>query len=96
MRHNRLMLMLMRRPGERVVIGDDVIIDVVEISGQNVRLGIAAPHGLPVYREEIWLSIKEQNRAAADAERRRAAGRTRRWPRSRGGQGSGRRDSKPS
>jgi carbon storage regulator len=67
MRHNRLMLMLMRRPGERVVIGDDVIIDVVEISGQNVRLGIAAPHGLPVYREEIWLSIKEQNRAAADA-----------------------------
>ena len=67
MRHNRLMLMLMRRPGERVVIGDDVIIDVVEISGQNVRLGIAAPHGLPVYREEIWLSIKDQNRAAADA-----------------------------
>jgi carbon storage regulator len=67
MRHNRTMLMLMRRPGERVVIGDDVIIDVVEVSGQNVRLGIAAPHGLPVYREEIWLAIKDQNRAAADA-----------------------------
>ena len=61
------MLMLTRRPGERIVIGEDVVIDVVEVSGQTVRLGIAAPQGLPVYREEIWLAIKDQNRAAADA-----------------------------
>ena len=67
MRHNPLMLMLTRRPGERVVIGEDVVIEVVEISGQTVRLGIAAPQGLPVYREEIWLAIKDQNRAAAEA-----------------------------
>ena len=61
------MLMLMRRLGERVVIGEEVVVTVIEISGQSVRLGIAAPQSLPVYREEIWLAIKAQNEAAADA-----------------------------
>jgi carbon storage regulator len=61
------MLILTRRAGERVVIGDDVLVTVMEVSGQTVRLGIAAPHGLPIYREEIWLAVKEENRAAADA-----------------------------
>ncbi len=61
------MLMLVRRAGERVVIGEDVVVEVIEITGQTVRLGIAAPKGLPVYREEIWLAIKDQNRAAAES-----------------------------
>jgi carbon storage regulator len=61
------MLILTRRPGERVVIGEDVLVTVMEISGQTVRLGIAAPEGLPIYREEIWLAVKEENRAAAAA-----------------------------
>ncbi len=61
------MLILARRPGERVVIGEDVLVTVMEISGQTVRLGIAAPEGLPIYREEIWLAVKEENRAAAAA-----------------------------
>jgi carbon storage regulator len=61
------MLMLTRRPGERVVIGDDVFVTVLEVSGQTVRLGIDAPDGLSIYREEIWLSVKEENRAAASA-----------------------------
>jgi carbon storage regulator len=61
------MLILTRRPGERVVIGDDVIVTVMEVSGQTVRLGIAAPGGIPVYREEIWLAVQEENRAAAEA-----------------------------
>ena len=39
----------------------------MEVSGQTVRLGIAAPEGLPIYREEIWLAVKEENRAAAAA-----------------------------
>ena len=60
------MLMLTRRLGERVVIGEEVVVTVIEISGQSVRLGIAAPQSLPVYREEIWLAIKAQNEAAAD------------------------------
>lgn len=61
------MLMLTRRPGERVVIGEDVFVTVLEVSGQTVRLGIDAPDGLTIYREEIWLSVKEENRAAASA-----------------------------
>src|ERR1700684_4027006 len=61
------MLILTRRPGERVVIGEDVLVTVMEVSGQTVRLGIAAPQGLPIYREEIWLAVKEENRAAAQA-----------------------------
>lgn len=62
------MLILTRRPGERLVIGDDVLVTVMEISGQTVRLGIAAPAGVPIYREEIWLAVKEENRAAAAAD----------------------------
>lgn len=61
------MLILTRRPGERVVIGEDVLVTVMEISGQTVRLGIAAPDELPIYREEIWLAVKDENRAAAQA-----------------------------
>ncbi len=61
------MLILTRRVGERVVIGEDVLVTVMEVSGQTVRLGIAAPQGLPIYREEIWLAVKEENRAAAEA-----------------------------
>lgn len=61
------MLMLTRRPGERVVIGEDVFVTVLEVSGQTVRLGIDAPDGVTIYREEIWLSVKEENRAAASA-----------------------------
>jgi carbon storage regulator len=65
------MLRITRRAGERVILGDDVIIEVTEIRGQTVRLGIEAPRSVPVYREEIWLEVKRENEAAA-----RAAGTT--------------------
>ena len=61
------MLILTRRPGERVVIGDEILVTVMGVSGHTVRLGIAAPEGVPIYREEIWLAVKEENRAAASA-----------------------------
>jgi carbon storage regulator len=61
------MLILTRRPGERVVIGDDILVTVMGVSGHTVRLGIAAPAGVPIYREEIWLAVEEENRAAAAA-----------------------------
>jgi carbon storage regulator len=62
------MLILTRRPGERVVIGDEILVTVMGVSGHTVRLGIAAPSGVPIYREEIWLSVKEENQAAAAAD----------------------------
>jgi carbon storage regulator len=61
------MLNITRRRGERVVLGDDVFISVLEVSGQTVRLGIEAPRSLRVYREEIWLEVKRENEAAAQA-----------------------------
>jgi carbon storage regulator len=62
------MLVITRRSGERVVLGDDITITVLEISGSTVRLGIDAPTEVPVYRHEIWLAVKAENQAAAEAE----------------------------
>jgi len=59
------MLIITRRPGERIVLGDDIVVTVMEISGQTARIGIAAPRALPVYREEIWEAVKAENQAAA-------------------------------
>ncbi len=59
------MLNITRRRGERIVLGDDVFISVLEVSGQTVRLGIEAPRSVRVYREEIWLEVKRENEAAA-------------------------------
>jgi carbon storage regulator len=61
------MLNITRRRGERVVLGDDVFISVLEVSGQTVRLGIDAPRSVRIYREEIWLEVKRENEAAAQA-----------------------------
>jgi carbon storage regulator len=61
------MLRITRRAGERIILGDDVIIEVTEVRGQTVRLGIEAPRSVPVYREEIWLEVKRENEAAARA-----------------------------
>ena len=52
------MLVLSRHINERIVIGDDVVITVVDIRGDKVRIGIEAPNDTPVHREEIWLAIK--------------------------------------
>jgi carbon storage regulator len=62
------MLILTRRPGERVVIGEEILVTVMGVSGHTVRLGIEAPRGVSIYREEIWLAVKEENRAAAAAQ----------------------------
>jgi carbon storage regulator len=61
------MLVITRKPGERICLGDDVTITVLEVVGSTVRLGIDAPAEIPVYRHEIWEAVKEENRAAANA-----------------------------
>lgn len=58
------MLILTRRPGERVVIGEEIAVTVMEIAGKTVRLGIAAPKELAVHREEIWLAMQKESSAA--------------------------------
>jgi carbon storage regulator len=61
-------LIITRRAGQKVMLGDDITIEVMEVVGNSVRLGVAAPKSLPVYREEIWAAVKEENQAAANAE----------------------------
>lgn len=61
------MLRISRRAGERIMLGDDVVIEVLEVRGQTVRIGIDAPRSLQIYREEIWLEVKRENEAAAQA-----------------------------
>jgi len=59
------MLVLTRRPGQSVYIGDDVKITLVEIKGNQVRLGVEAPSSVRIFREEIYLQIMEENKSAA-------------------------------
>jgi carbon storage regulator len=61
------MLIITRKPGERVMVGDDVVVHVMEIVGGSVRIGIEAPREVAVYREEIYAAVRDENRAAADA-----------------------------
>ena len=61
------MLIITRRPGERIMLGDDTSIHIMEIVGNSVRVGVDAPKSVPVYREEIWEAVKQENKAAAEA-----------------------------
>lgn len=61
------MLRVTRRAGERVIVGGEVVIEVLEVRGATVRLGIEAPRSVSIYREELWLEIKQENEAAAGA-----------------------------
>ena len=59
------MLVLTRKPGERLVIGDNIVITVVDVKGDNIRIGIDAPREVKVYRGEIYDAIVAENRQAA-------------------------------
>lgn len=59
------MLILTRKVGEAVAIGDDIQVSIVEIKGTQVKLGIQAPKNIEVHREEIYQKIQEENRRAA-------------------------------
>jgi carbon storage regulator len=51
-------LVLTRRVGENVIVGDDIVISVVEVRGDVVRLGIKAPRSVSVHREEVYVELK--------------------------------------
>ncbi len=59
------MLVLTRRVGERLRIGPDIEVVVLEVRGREVRIGVTAPADIPIHREEIYLKIQDANRAAA-------------------------------
>jgi carbon storage regulator len=61
------MLVLTRKLGESVTIGDDVKITILGVRGRQVRLGIIAPQKLTIHREEIYFKIQEENKRAVAA-----------------------------
>ena len=68
------MLVLTRKPGEKILIGDDIVITVLDTRGDSVRIGIDAPRGVKIQRDEVLRAVTEANlaatRADADAEAR--------------------------
>jgi carbon storage regulator len=58
------MLVLTRRPGESVVIGNNIVVTVLEVRGEQIRLGIDAPRSVTVHREEIYRQVMSENVAA--------------------------------
>ncbi|MCL6459840.1 MAG: carbon storage regulator CsrA [Gorillibacterium sp.] len=61
------MLVLARKKGESIIIGDDIEIIVLETEGDTVRLGINAPRQVQIYRQEVYQAIKNSNKAAAES-----------------------------
>ena len=58
------MLALSRKLGESIVIGKDIKISILEIKGDQIKIGIDAPKNVPIYREEIFKQIEEENKEA--------------------------------
>jgi len=72
------MLVLTRKPGERILIGDNIVVTILDSRGDGVRIGIDAPRGISIQREEVLRAVTDANLAAAgarpdDAERIKAA-----------------------
>jgi len=62
------MLVLTRKAGEKIVIGDDIVVTILDVRGDGIRIGIDAPRGVKIQREEVLLAVAEANVAAASAE----------------------------
>lgn len=61
------MLVLTRKKNESIIIGDNIEVCVIEVSGDQVRLGIKAPKSVTVHRKEVYSEILEENKKAASS-----------------------------
>ncbi len=64
-RKDQPVLVLSRKQGESVMIGDDVVVTVLEVRGDVVRIGVDAPRAIKVHREEVWRELQQSNQEAA-------------------------------
>ncbi len=58
------MLVLTRKPGETVMLGEDIQVKIVSVDGDQVKIGIEAPRALKIYRREVYEAIQQENEAA--------------------------------
>ena len=61
------MLALARKVNESIMIGNDIEITVLEIKGDQIKLGVKAPKSVPIYRKELYVEIQEENKQAGSA-----------------------------
>ena len=62
------MLALTRKKGESLVINNNVEVTILEVRGDQIKIGIAAPKDVPIYRKEVYLQIQKENEAAKNAD----------------------------
>ncbi len=62
------MLALSRKKGEAIVVNNNVEITILEVKGDQVKIGISAPKDVPIYRKEVYMQIQQANQEAASAE----------------------------
>ncbi len=62
------MLALSRKVNESIMLGNDIEITILEIKGDQVKVGVKAPKSVPIYRRELYLQIQQSNREAAGEE----------------------------
>ena len=62
------MLALSRKVNESIMIGNDIEITILEVKGDQIKIGINAPKSVPIYRKELYLQIQESNKEAASSE----------------------------
>ena len=60
------MLALSRKKNEAIMVNNNIEITVLEIRGDHVKLGIAAPKEIPIYRKEVYVQIQQENKASTD------------------------------
>jgi len=62
------MLALSRKKNEALIINNNIEITILEVKGDQVKIGISAPKEVPIYRKEVYMQIQEANKAAVDAD----------------------------
>ena len=62
------MLALTRKKGESIILNNDIEISILELLGDQVKVGISAPKEVPVYRKEVYLQIQKENEAASSSD----------------------------
>ena len=73
------MLILTRRPGESLHLGDTIKITILGIQGKQIKIGLDVPDDMPVYREEVYLRVLEQNRQALQSDENDLLAATKLW-----------------